>query len=299
MDLIRDGIEDRATLTETLHLAAAVARNRTHNTIEMLREIGAIAVTDDGRCTTSIGPAEPATYIRKLLVDFYLRLLDDLPSISLFQLDHDGCGLKVSATQLPGRGACYPYALLEFDIFKRQEVGDSFWTVAEDLIPRFMTWLSRTNLSTPERLFSLADLKAANLAREAAGRVAEDWALAWERSRLASHPFLESVRSISDDNAGAGFDIISFDGPRALSHDRFIEVKGYADEFSFFWSSNEIEAARSLRMRYWLYLIDRRRISAPGYQPELIQDPVSYFLDRDPIGWSVSAQGLKFTRAAM
>lgn len=104
------------------------------------------------------------------------------------------------------------------------------------------------------------------------------------------------MRSISDENAAAGFDILSFDGVRALSHDRFIEVKGYADEFSFFWSQEEIDAARRFRMRYWLYLVDRRRISSPDYHPELIQDPVGYFLDRDPVGWSVSAQGLRFTR---
>jgi len=299
VDLIRDGIGDRVALTKTLRIAAAAAWNRTHNTIETLLEIGAIAVTDDGRCTSLLEQADTAVSIRKHLVDHYLKLLDALPSTNLFQLDHDGRGLRVSAALLPGRGAGYPYALLEFGVFQRGAVDDSFWSVAEDVAPRFVAWLGERNLSAPGRLFSLADLKAAQHAREVAGRIAEEWALAWERMRLTGHSFLHAVRIISDENAAAGFDILSFDGLRALSHDRFIEVKGYADEFSFFWSQNEIEAARRFRMRYWLYLVDRRRLSSPDYQPELIQDPVGYFLDRNPVGWSVSTQGLKFTRVTV
>jgi hypothetical protein len=299
VELIRHGVEDRGALVETMRVAAAAAPNRTRNTIETLREIGAIAISDEGRCTSLIDPDGNAAAIRGLLLDHYLSLLDRLPSTGLFQLDHDGHGLRVTAAQLPGRAECYPYALLEFDIFRRGALDEQFWTVADDVVARFTNWLGQRNRTAFGRIFSLADLKAAQHAREAAGKVAEEWALAWERLRLKGHLFLDSVRSISDENAAAGFDILSFDGLRALSHDRFIEVKGYADEFSFYWSQAEIEAARRLRMRYWLYLVDRRRMSSPDYHPELIQDPVGYFLDRDPVGWSVSAQGLKFTRLAV
>jgi hypothetical protein len=296
VELIRQGVEDRDALVEALRVAAAAATNRAHNTIETLREIGAIAISDEGRCTSLLGPAASDGEIRARLLDHYFGLLDRVASTSLFQLDHDGHGLRISAAQLPGRAECYPYALLEFDIFRRDALDEPFWTVADDVVARFTTWLRHRNLGAAGKMFSLADLKAAQRAREAAGSVAEEWALGWERTRLAGHLFLNSVRSISEENAAAGFDILSFDGLRALSHDRFIEVKGYADEFSFFWSQEEMEAARRFRMRYWLYLVDRRRISSPTYSPELIQDPVGYFLDRDPIGWSVSAQGLKFTR---
>ena len=296
VELIRQGIEDRDALVETLRVAAGAATNRAHNTIETLREIGAINISTEDRCTSLIGPAATDGAIRGRLLEHYLHLLDHVASPSLFQLDHDGCGLRVSANQLPGRSECYPYALLEFDIFRRADVDEPFWTVAEDMVTRFTTWLGQRNMGAPVRMFSLADLKAAQRAKEAAGRIAEEWVLAWERERLAGHLFIDSVRSISEENAAAGFDILSFNGLRALSHDRFIEVKGYSEEFSFFWSLEEMEAARRLRMRYWLYLVDRNRISSSAYHPELIQDPVGYFLDRDPLGWSVSAQGLKFTR---
>ncbi|MCR9218341.1 MAG: DUF3883 domain-containing protein [bacterium] len=296
MELIRQGVEDRDALVEALRVAAAAATNRAHNTLETLREIGAIAISDEGWCTSLIGPAPSDGAIRARLLKHYLDLLDRSAATSLFQLGHDGRSLRVSAAQLPGRAECYPYALLEFDIFRREDIEEPFWTVADDVVDRFTTWLKQRNLAAASRMFSLADLKAAQNAREMAGRVAEEWALRWERARLAGHLFVDSVRSISEENAGAGFDIVSFDGLRALSHDRFIEVKGYTDEFSFFWSHEEMEAARRLRMRYWLYLVDRRLISSPAYHPETIQDPVGYFLDRDPIGWSVSAQGHKFTR---
>lgn len=299
VELIQRGVEDRKMVVETLRLAAAAATNRAHNTIETLREIGAIAINGDGRCKSLIDPTGSEAAIRICLVNHYLGVLDRLASTNLFQLDHDGKRLRVSAAHLPGRAECYPYTMLEFGIFKRDALDEPFWVVADDIVARFTTWLGQRNLDAVDRIFSLADLKAGQLAREEAGRIAEEWVLAWERTRLAGHLFLSSVRRISDENAAAGFDILSFDGLRTMSHDRFIEVKGYADEFSFFWSQEEMETARRLRMRYWLYLVDRRRIASPTYHPELIQDPVGYFLERDPLGWSVSAQGLKFTRLSL
>ena len=106
VELVQQGVEDRDTLVETLRVAAGAAPNRAHNTIETLREIGAITISEKGRCTSLIGPSASDTAIRGRLLDHYLRLLDRLASASLFQLDHDGRGLRVSAAQLPGRSEC-------------------------------------------------------------------------------------------------------------------------------------------------------------------------------------------------
>jgi len=55
--------------------------------------------------------------------------------------------------------------------------------------------------------------------------------------------------------------------------DRFIEVKSYDREVSFFWSRNEVEKAKELKGKYYLYLVDRSRIKENDYKPQQFQDP--------------------------
>ena len=226
IELIEQSGGHRDTVVETMHVAVAAAKNRAHNTIEALRDIGAIKICPEGRCTSLLGSAEIGDGIRELLLEYYLGLLDRTATSGLFQLDYETRGLKVSNARLPGRAECYPFALLEFDIFRRDSLDVPLWTVADDLVVRFTDWLKQKNTDGFGGMFSLADLRKAQLAREAAGRIAEEWVLGWERDRLAGHIFVDAVRSVSDENAAAGFDILSFDGLRTLSHDRFFEVKG-------------------------------------------------------------------------
>ncbi len=58
------------------------------------------------------------------------------------------------------------------------------------------------------------------------------------------------MRRISTLDAGAGFDIESFDGTSDdVSPNRFIEVKATTgDEIRFYWSSNEMNVAKRKKM---------------------------------------------------
>ena len=55
--------------------------------------------------------------------------------------------------------------------------------------------------------------------------------------------------------------------------DRFIEVKSYEKEISFFWSRNEVQKAQELNEKYYLYLVDRLLMKDEKYIPRVFQNP--------------------------
>ena len=112
------------------------------------------------------------------------------------------------------------------------------------------------------------------------GQIGEKIVLKFEKSRLEKAGCsyeAEHVDQISEDWANKGYDIDSFDGNSPeLQPDRFIEVKSSTGKkFSVFWSENEIEVARELGKRYWIYFVSEIDIdnkTSPNI-PEMIQDP--------------------------
>lgn len=90
-----------------------------------------------------------------------------------------------------------------------------------------------------------------------AGELAEQIALEFERNRLEALGWrqeAQEVRLIAKQHVNAGYDLISFSMPGKI-HNRFIEVKHFNKEGIFYWSVNEMEMARLLRDRYFLYLV--------------------------------------------
>ena len=53
--------------------------------------------------------------------------------------------------------------------------------------------------------------------------------------------------------------------------------------------------SQELQDRYWLYLVDRERICEAEYEPEMIQNPHTHFIERSAEGWIREEQGYKFT----
>jgi len=140
---------------------------------------------------------------------------------------------------------------------------------------------------------SLSQLKKNQQAKEEAGRRAEEFALQYEHSRLQGHVTAGLIKLISDEYVNAGYDIQSFEGYDSIFIDRFIEVKSYANEVSFFWSKNEIETAKELKSKYFLYLIDRSRINEENYKPQQIQDPYKKIFESDI--WNKETENWKIT----
>lgn len=104
----------------------------------------------------------------------------------------------------------------------------------------------------------------------------ERYALEYERKRLDGHTLADSIELYGQKVNGLGYDIKSFENVDSLIHDRFIEVKSFANPY-FYWSLHEQSVAKDLGSQYYLYFIDYRKMSDEHYSPIIIKDPISYF----------------------
>jgi hypothetical protein len=145
-----------------------------------------------------------------------------------------------------------------------------------------------------KKRISLSQLKEQINRQEELGKEAEIFVLNFEKRRLFAHPSIDNINIISENHANAGFDIESFNDIDSVFLDRFIEVKSYSQNLVFYWSQNEIDMARELAPKYFLYLVDRDRMSQSGYVPRIFQNPYfiifeSEFWQKEPDGWKVKA----------
>ena len=89
----------------------------------------------------------------------------------------------------------------------------------------------------------------------------------------------EFVNRISQIDVAAGYDIASFNGKcPSLLHDRLIEVKGSTgQEIEFYISRNEVERARELGSKYWIYFVSKINLKTGRSDKEIIKinDPIT------------------------
>lgn len=213
--------------------------------------------------------------------------LSDGKKLGCLQADQDG-RFWLNSMLLPGVSEGTPLWIIEFAIATRENFGSYFWCIAPEYEPYFRESARLANQQRAKRPLSAAALDARLAANGELGREAEDWVVAYERTRLATHPFVDQVRRISDENVLAGYDIVSFSSEAALYHDLFIEVKSFAGERRFYWSRNEIAVAERLGEDYCLYLVDRTQIVLPGYQPQILRGPYSALIGSNNESWEIS-----------
>lgn len=128
---------------------------------------------------------------------------------------------------------------------------------------------------------NLEQLKKGLQRKDEIGRQGELAVVLFEQYRLQGHSRSAQIRRISEEYVNAGYDIKSFDNLDSFINDRFIEVKTYANEIAFYWSRHEVEVARKLSGKYWLYLIDAGRMNTKGYSPKMIQDPYAKIFENE------------------
>ena len=111
------------------------------------------------------------------------------------------------------------------------------------------------------------------------GALGEEFAITFERKRLPK--FLQSkIVRFGEHDVAMGYDILSFESSLSLLPDRYIEVKTFRGHPHFYWSENEIAAARKYADHYYLYLIDIDRINDAAYEPQIIPNPAVLFDDK-------------------
>lgn len=116
------------------------------------------------------------------------------------------------------------------------------------------------------------------------GKEGEAFVLEYEKFRLASHINVNLIEIISEYDVAAGYDIVSYEDINSIGYDRFIEVKSFSGALSFHWSRNEIDVARIKKDSYFLYLVDREKITKVGYSPTVIQNPYKVIMESQS-GW--------------
>jgi len=126
--------------------------------------------------------------------------------------------------------------------------------------------------------------------RRVFGEQAENFVFNFEKSRLNSNQTIEWVAKVTVND---GYDIASYDNETDKNFNRFIEVKSYAGNNKYFYlSANELKVSKIKKESYWLYLVNRDKLSSKGYAPEMIQNPHEVVFTST--GWEKEAQSWKF-----
>lgn len=127
------------------------------------------------------------------------------------------------------------------------------------------------------------------------GSHGEQFALAFERKRLPG--FLhDKIVCFEEKQIAMGYDILSFETATSILPDRYIEVKTFRGHPHFYWSENEIAAAKRYADHYYLYLINIERVVDADYEPQIIPNPSVLFNDGNQ--WACQVQQYVFTLKA-
>lgn len=114
------------------------------------------------------------------------------------------------------------------------------------------------------------------------GEEAEKFVLKFEYLRLNQK---KEINWVAEYIVNEGYDIASYNNETDVILNRFIEVKSYDGDIPyFFWSRNEYNVAKRKKNEYWLYLINRSKISDINYLPLMIRNPYEAILN-DDINW--------------
>ncbi len=168
--------------------------------------------------------------------------------------------------------------LINLHLFIPDKLVQNQFNINNDYKELFLNVVIPLIESSRHRNVTLEELKKKQEIQEQQGKEAEEFVLNFEQSRLKHHINIDNVKRISEDNVNAGYDIQSYQDIRAIIINRFIEVKSFSGNESFYWSKNEIHISRIKEDQYYLYLVDRDKMKKYGYEPIVIQDPYSNIL---------------------
>jgi len=212
-----------------------------------------------------------------LLGENFLNSL--IPAISFdgeFQLD----GLLLSPEIYTYPQLAYSFGILDLPYNGR------FWPISKNFENVFSGQIKKINLPRGSRnILSPEALKNKQKAQEEAGLMAELWFLEREKIRLAKHPLFDSINHVSLIDVSIGYDIATFDSVKSLSYDRFVEVKSYSGNLSFYISRNELETAKLCGDTYYLVLINRDKIHHDDYVPIEFKNPYQLLMSSNRPDW--------------
>lgn len=199
-----------------------------------------------------------------------------------------GGALLLRAARVPSSLLAIVVLMREFSVLAEKSTEAGLLVFHSD-VRRTVIELAQKSVVPEARKMGLDALKQRLAANEVRGRKAEEFVVRYERARLLRHPSRDSIKSISDSDVAAGYDVLSFDSLSSVCYDLFIEVKGFLGEPHFFWSAGELQRAQEYGENYAVYLVDVAAIDRPDYEPTIIRDPARVFTP-DTREWSMTPE---------
>jgi hypothetical protein len=166
------------------------------------------------------------------------------------------------------------------------------------------THWSLFSISSTSKVLSYKAFKKAQLQREQIGLKAELAVINYEIVRLTGLLTKESeIEHTSLRNVMAGYDIRSFEGTLDSKNERverLIEVKAVSiNDYNFYWSRNEIEVARKLGEKYYLYLLPVISADLFDFENLLIIGNAIKNVYANEFDWTREVESISFSRAVV
>jgi len=181
---------------------------------------------------------------------------------------------------------------MELDFIEQDQTSGAY-RINEKHLDLFETYLIQNRLSPKELAFILKK-------KDDLGKAAELEVLRYEQERLEGHPeLLAKIEHVALDDVMVGYDILSWEAEhqKGKAVPRYVEVKAVSKTNSgFYWSRNEVEKAKKLAGRYYLYLlpvIGNKVFDTDGL--EIIPNPIASVFDNAK-NWNWRVETYLFSR---
>ena len=184
--------------------------------------------------------------------------------------EQDGT-LVISSAAFKFKYAIIRQFLLDFNVISKHAYINKNYLVNNN----YQSYFNNIDISkkNEQRILTLDEFKKLQELKNTYGENAENFVVDYEKNKFKSHELVESIEKISNLNVSAGFDVVSLQSDDSNIIDKFIEVKSYSNNKTFFWSKNEVEMAKNKKNNYFLYLVNQKKIDNPEYTPIMIQNP--------------------------
>lgn len=225
------------------------------------------------------------TKLNSRLIEGAINVLFDVHLInpSMFVYDADSDRIRFRNELFPLEYSTIRNTLISQGLFEvNRTFQRTFFYLAEEY-----TNIIGIHIKKQKKKLSLEQLKKKLEKNEAAGEIAEQFVLKFERKRLPND-MRNKIRIISSIDVTAGYDIVSYETDSSMEIDRFIEVKAINHEMGFFWSESEYEVAKLKGSSYYLYLVNLEKINKEDYAPIMICDPANSIMKSED--WLVETQ---------
>jgi hypothetical protein len=266
--------------------------------IPLLKWIGIIEVNHQNEITLNSlfnsGHLSVAFMTDKFLERLFLKLKDDSIFYEMFSPKFISYDIIYNSVQIDNSAFSFRYSafkqlLIDFEVLQIHPVKELNKFI---LNRRHKRLFDKTVLpEIRKRKIGIEEFQVSMEQKQIFGEEAEKFVLQFEHKRLYEK---KEIVWVAEYSVSEGYDIASYDEEASTINDRFIEVKSYANEISFYWSRNEMNVARIKKGTYYLYLVDRTKLKNKDYEPIIIRDPY-YAVFKNEYKWEQTIEKIRFS----